>query len=197
MIYDIYEQNEQTQDVIEHRLVTRYHTIHKKKAFLFMNKKNKLAGKNIWRVAVQVTNYIFFDIDSLEVTNLTLIKRRYSQIFHYNFRVIETKHGYHLISEKRYTDGLEWQYDICKVLYPLLEKPNLQTYIEAIEKYYKEYKDVPDFLDIFPEKFKESGLFCGIGNFDILFAINVILKGYYCLRISKKSRDDNPKEITI
>ncbi len=205
MIYDIYEQSQQTQDVIGHRLVTRYHTIHKKKAFLFMNEKNKIAGKNIWRVAIQIPDRIIFDIDchgitkhdALDLLNLKHIHDYYSKLFSINFKVIKTYSGYHLISKFPYLESIDLQYDLCRVLNPLLEKSNIQKYIEAIEKYYKEYKDVPDFLDNFPKKFKESGLFCGIGSFDILFAINVILKGYYCLRISKKSKDDNPKEITI
>ncbi len=206
MIYDIYEQAEQTQDVIGHRLVTRYHTIHKRRAFMFMNEKNKIAGKNVWRVAIQIRDRIIFDIDChgftkhdmLDIVNLKRIYNYYSKLFSIDFKIIKTHSGYHLISKFAYKpESVELQYDLCRVLNPLLEPKDLQKYIEAVQKYYLEYKDVPDFLDGFPEKFRASGLFCGIGNFDLLFAINVILKGYYCLRISKKSKDDNPKAITI
>lgn len=187
------------------RTVTRYHTRDKMKAFSFMNEKNKVRQKNVWRVAAKIKNRVIFDIDNLDEANMNDILNYYRNMFFYDFRVIKTFSGYHLISKVKYTDNLEWQYDICRVLYPLLERKDLQSYIEKVQRFYRnerkkqqvEGKNRTEFIDYLPQKFIECGLFCGIGNFDMLFAINVVMKGYYCLRISKKSINDKPEEIQI
>ncbi len=202
MIYDIYEQNEQTQDVVGMRKITRYHTEIKEQAFYFMNEKNKLAGKNIWRVAEQRNDRIYFDIDNEDMDNVKAILHYYS--FFGKLKVIKTYRGYHIVSGI-YTNNIQWQYDTCRVLNPLLVTSNLQKYIEAIQHFYNTERekqkinglDKIEFTEYLPVKLKESGLYFGVGEFDLLFSLNVIMKGYYCIRISKKSFVDNPKEITI
>lgn len=197
-VYDIYEQNEQIQDFIGMRKIVRYHTTNKSKAFWFMNEKNKIAGKNIWRVAKQVDDRLFFDIDTENINNVKLIKNYYEPLFE-ELKVIKTYRGYHLVS-RLYKNNLDWQYDICRVLNPLLETNNLQIYIEEIQRFYnterKKQKiyglDRVEFTEYLPEQLKKSGLYFGVGEFDILFALNVIMKGYYCIRISKKAIDDKP-----
>lgn len=189
----------------EIRKVTRYHTKFKNVAFNYMNEKNKVKGKNVWRVAIKVKNRIIFDIDDLDEQNIREILKYYQGLFFYGFRVIKTLSGYHLISKVKYTDNLEWQYDVCRVLYPLLERKDIQNYIEKVQKFYKDERkkqqidglDRKEFIEYLPQKFIESGLFCGIGNFDMLFAINVIMKDYYCLRISKKAKGDKPVEVEL
>ena len=170
-----------------------------------MNEKNKVKGKNVWRVAVKIKNRVIFDLDNFDVNNASRVIDYYRNVFFYDFKVIKTFSGYHLISKVTYTDSLEWQYDICRVLYPLLERKDLQNYIEKVQKFYKNERkkqqinglDRTEFIEYLPQKFIESGLFCGIGTFDVLFAINVVMKGYYCLRISKKGIDDKPVEVQI
>lgn len=206
MIYDIYKQDvDEKQDAPGNRKVIRFHTFSMKKAFMFMNEKNKVAQKNIWRVAVQINNRIFFDIDTNILENVIRIREYYEKLFGFRFVLFKTYHGYHLKSFEKYQDKLQWQYDTCRVCNPLLEKENLQKYIVEVHKFYKaQLKEQKvngythdEFIEVVSKRFVESGLYCGVGEFDILFAINVILKGYYCIRISKKAKDDNPYEITI
>jgi len=45
------------------------------------------------------------------------------------------------------------------------------------------------------ERFKQSGLFLGTGDFDIYFCLAVIQRGKYSLRISKKGVEDHPREV--
>lgn len=204
MIFDIYEQKEQLQDIVGNRKVVRYHTTDKKKAFLFMNEKNKIANENIWRVAVQINNRLYLDIDNDDMENVKYIKTRYESMIKCRFTAIKTFNGYHLRSN-RYSDALQWQYDTCRILYPLLQKSDMQKYIEALSKFHKEQTllqkinglDKNEFLEEMAKNFRNSPLFCGYGIFDIVFAINVILKGFYCIRISKKGIDDKPYMIRL
>jgi hypothetical protein len=166
--------------------------------------KNKIAKANIWRVAVQINNVLFFDIDGDNFNNVKFIKSCYTKILKQEFKTIKTYNGYHLHS-KRYEDSLLWQYDTCKVLNPLLERENLQKYIEAINTFYKNEilkqkvngYTKEEFITQLAIDLRDSGLYFGYGEFDIVFAINVILKGFYCIRISKKGIDDKPYEINL
>lgn len=204
MIFEIYEQKEQLQDIVGNRKVTRYHTVDKRKAFHLMDSKNKTANENIWRVAVQINNRLYFDIDKEDIENVKFIKTKYESMIKCKFTVIKTYHGYHLRSN-RYTDSLKWQYDTCRILYPVLQRADLQKYIDMLIRFHKKQVllqkvnglDKNEFLEEMSNNFKESSLFCGYGDFDIVFAINVILKGYYCIRISKKGIDDKPYKILI
>lgn len=203
MIYDVYEQNEQIQEIIGMRKVVRYHTTNKVKAFKFMDAKNTLAGKNIWHVAEQVNNKVYFDIDEENIVNVLKVYYYYLRLFG-KLQVIKTYHGYHIITQT-YTDNLQWQYDICRVLNPLLEFNNIVPYITAVQKFYNVERekqringlDKIEFTEYLPKKLKESGLYFGVGDFDLLFALNVIMKGYYCIRISKKAKDDKPYMVII
>lgn len=186
----------------------RYVSHDRKRALSVMNEKNKLAGKNIWKTAVCIDNRILFDIDTDNIDNVTHIYKYYSKLFSTEFRIIKSYHGYHLISTRKY--GLEekvaWQYDLCRVLYPILERNQLQNYLEGIEKFISDSskksrlsnENRQTFLDRFSNEFRnQSGLYCGIGEFDIYFCMNVLVRGHYCIRISKKSVDDNPVDIII
>ncbi len=200
MKYEIYEQD---YDKIVSEKVSRYFTTNKITAFKFLQEKNKIAGKNVWRVAVCINNRICFDIDVKDIDNLKLVYQFYSSLFKTNFKVFETLNGYHLISKKRYTDNLLWQFDVCRVMYPSLQKEELQLYIESLVHLAKGIlknqaqlnTDKQLFLDFYNNEILKSGLFLGIGIFDLYFCTNVIVRGNYCIRISKKSKDDNPKEV--
>ncbi len=202
MRYEVYEQD---CDKVVSEKVSRYYTTNKKTAFHFMQEKNKIAGKNIWRVAICINNRIIFDLDVNDEDNLKMIRDYYESLFKIRFRIIKSLNGYHLISVEKYKDKLEWQYDICRVMYPLLQKNELQNYIELLVNKAKSIlknqsvlnKDRVTFLDFYNEQISNSGLFCGYGTFDLYFCTNVIVRGHYCIRISKKSKEDKPKEITF
>lgn len=203
-IYEVYKQDIGDREIVSPKVI-RYRTIHKKVAFRFMNDKNKLEGKNVWRVAVRVSDMIIFDVDDIEDTqNIKNICEFYKSIFG-DFEVWQTHGGYHIHSKIRYQDDLEWSYDTMRVLNPLLERQHVLKYAVAVKKWYErklkeefELKLTKEqFLNNMPKDFTESGLYTGRGNFDILFALNVILKGYYCIRVSKKSENDKPILLTL
>lgn len=189
--------------------VTRYYSKDIKNAVGFaleLNKKEIVQDGKLkrWRVAVRINNKICFDIDNFDIDNLHRISNYYTPIFG-RLRAFKTYHGFHFFTENIYTDSLKWQYDTCRVLYPLLDTKDLQFYIEEINKWYVEQlqkekvlgQNREEFIEGIKSAFPQSPLYCGIGDFDILFAINVILKGYYCVRISKKAENDKPVMIQL
>lgn len=204
MIYEIYRQDEGDKEIILNKVV-RYHTESKRKAFAFMSEKNKMEGKNVWRVSKSISHHIIFDLDDENIDNLIKVITVYESLFHYHFRIIKTFSGYHLISEKKYDNDLEWQYDTCRVLYPSLEKKDLQRFRDKIGVFVKEENEKQivfglnrqEFLDSISKQLKCSGLFCGTGDFDIYFCLSVIQRGKYSLRISKKHINDHPYETNI
>ena len=159
--------------------------------------------KTSWRTSMNFTNRITFDIDDHDKQNLDTVLRFYEKLFNTKFSVIFTKHGYHVISEKKYARGFDWNYNLCRVLYPILKVGDYQKYRYELDKFYKIRKEERDQKELsrkelqeltkdFERKFKESGLYCGCGDFEILYAVNVLMRGFYSLRISKKDKNDNP-----
>ena len=166
-------------------------------------KKYKRFVKTSWRTSMNFKNRIVFDIDSHDKYNLNEIIYYYENLFKTKFTVIVTKHGYHLISKKEYLSDFDWKYNLCRVLFPVLKVGDYQKYKYEIDKFYRKRKEERDQKELsrkelqeltknFEEKFKQSGLYCGCGNFEILFAVNVLMRGFYSLRISKKDKKDNP-----
>jgi len=159
--------------------------------------------KTSWRTSMNFQNRISFDIDDHDEQNLDTVLRFYQELFKTKFSVIFTKHGYHLISEKKYFDKSEWRYNLCRVLNPVLEFEDYKKYLHELDVFYELRKKERDTKELsrkelqnltkdFERKFKESGLYCGCGDFEILYAVNVLMRGFYSLRISKKDKKDNP-----
>lgn len=154
---------------------------------------------------MKVRNRIVFDIDSKSEDNLRSIKNYYEKLLQIQFRIFRTNGGYHLFSEKYQPDKkVQLEYDQCRVLQPLLEKPLFCSYIDEIKRWYNEKcKEMKcqdkkgRMKDEGIKEFLESGL-CTYPvsfDFDILFSMNVIRKGYYVIRISKKNENDQPVEV--
>src|SRR3990172_6939275 len=143
------------------------------------------------------------DIDIPSEKNIKEVTAYYTALFGYNFRIIRTNAGYHLISKKKYTNKAEWLLDECRILNPFVESCNVPEYIQRVKEFYREQSKTKrkegitkdKFLDELSNGFRKSGLFFAVGIFDILFSKNVLFRGYHCIRISKKSKDDNPEEI--
>ncbi len=202
MRYEVYKQDSNS-NISEK--VKRFFTTKKAVAFHFMDEKNKLEKRNVWRVAMCINNRISFDIDIPDKANLELVNMYYSELFNTEFDIHKTESGYHLLSKKNYSDKLLWQYDTCRVINPLLEKDLMQKYIEELihtakelikkQSYLNENRQT--FLDFYNDKIRKSGLFLGRGIFDMYFCTHVIAAGYYCIRISKKSKDDKIERVTI
>lgn len=193
-------------DLVENsfKKVKRYYSSDKRKALYWMNEKNKIAEKGKrWRVGMKITNRIIFDIDNPEIDNLLMIEKYYSRYYMTTFKCYKTFSGFHLISDKIYNDRTIWLLDVCRMVYPSLEPGNLVKYVDAIHKFYaveygRQQKDKLErqtFLDELPKRFKESGLFSGLGDFDILFVLNAIMKERFILRITKKGKNDRPQLI--
>lgn len=178
----------------------RYHTKYKKRAFWLLNEKNKIAGKNKWRIAAKVKNRIIFDIDDNNIENIKSIKTYYEKLFKIEFILIKTKNGYHIISSIKYNDVNTWLYNVCRVLCPLLLEKDVLDYQIEINKLYNNIYNKngkKEYIQKINTELAQSGLDYHHGNFDLLFAINVIRKGFYCIRISKKSEDDYPIKVEI
>lgn len=180
-------------------MTKRYHTKSLAKAVHLVKQKG-----NNWRIAAKVSNRIVFDIDINSESDAYFVLNYYEKIFG-ALRIMKTYSGFHLISKKIYENKDKWRYDICRVLYPILNPSEVSEYIQKIHNWYKEQCIVQrteqiqkkEFLEKLPARFAESGLDLHVGNFDILFAIKVIYNDYYCIRITKKSTDDKPYEVSI
>lgn len=164
--------------------------------------------KTSWRTSENFSDRIAFDIDNHDEMNLKLIYLFYSRLFQKDFNVIRTKHGYHLIGKEKYNSHDEWRYNACRVLCPDLEKVHFQKYIYDIDAFYDSRKKERDQKELtrkelqeltkdFEHKFRISSLYSGVGEFEVLFAINAIKRGFYSLRISKKDKKDNPIMLKI
>lgn len=194
--FSLMEELEQKENIIFDRVIEKD------------GKRYKRFIKTSWRTSMNFKNRITFDIDNHDVENLNKIVLYYSKLFDTTFNVIKSKHGYHLISKKKYASQADWTYNLCRVLFPVLKLSEYQKYRYELDRFYKirkeerdkkelSRKELQDLTKDFERKFKESGLYCGCGDFEILYAVNVLMRGFYSLRISKKGKNDIPELITL
>lgn len=187
----------------------RFATRRKDKAFYLLEKLNKesldhprIEGDKKfvqeWRVGRVIRDRIVIDIDSHNLNNLNTIQRAYSCLLELDFVTLKTSNGYHLIAK---SDSENWKYDVCQILKPPIHREQVEGYIKAIKDFFevlrleregKEYNktQLHELAVQFPERFKSTGLYSGIGDFDILHQVNALVRGKYVLRISKKNPDD-------
>jgi len=115
-------------------------------------------------------------------------------------------HGFHLIQKQPCKD--EFEYNACRLLYPTLKLGEEQGYREAIYNLYQKLKQEREGKEFtktqlqatakeVPNRLKAEGLFCGVGDFDIVHALNGIGREKYVLRISKKTPEDNMEVIQL
>lgn len=175
----------------------RYYTTERKKAFQAIEHLNFFEAPDSpkkWRVGARVTDHIVFDLDSHDENNLKTIVMYYTKLFG-KLRTFKTNGGYHI-----YSDKIEdIKYNHCRVLYPLLERDQTTRYIIEVKSWIRGQKinRREDFADHVQNEFPKSGLFCGIGVFDIYFAMLPLIRGYYIVRISKKKEDEQVMEVLI
>lgn len=190
----------------------RFATRNKAKAF---NLKERLEAKPLireegdkkyiteWRVGRVIRDRIVIDVDSHDRNNLNTIIKSYSNLLGLSFIVLKTENGYHLIAKEKSKDI---KTDMCLVLCPGVCV--VKNYIKAVDNFLqvlKEEREGKNFTRTqlhemalqFPIRFKQTGLFSGYGEFDILHAVNGLMRGKYVLRISKKSKDDTIKEVKL
>lgn len=146
--------------------------------------RNNLVIKKVWRVGYSQSNRLVIDIDTHDNSNLDIVRLFYQNLFGYKFITIKTTNGYWLISEKTYMDKNEWLYDNCRLLCPGLLKCHYYRYKEKLLSLdTKEHKSVSDNII-------NSGLYNGVGSFDVMFVF-INLKRQICtLRVSKKKENE-------
>ena len=187
----------------------RFATRRKDKAFYLLEKLNKesLEHPRIegdkkyiqeWRVGRVIRNRVVIDVDSHNLNNLNTIQKAYSCLLDLDFVTLKTSNGFHLIAK---SDSENWQYDVCQILKPQIHREQVERYINAIRDFFevlrferqgKEYTktQLHELALQFPDRFKATRLYSGIGDFDILHQVNALVRGKYVLRISKKNPDD-------
>lgn len=203
-------------NVIENiQAFNRFATRNKAKAF---NLKEQLEAKPLireengkkyiteWRVGRVIRDRIVIDIDSYDINNLKTIIKSYSTLLGYSFVILTTENGYHLIAKEKSKDI---QRDMVLILNPDGIYTNLpKPYIEMVNYFFQILKEeregkvytrtqLHEMALEFPKRFIAAGLFSGYGNFDILHAVNGLMRGKYVLRISKKNKNDKIEEVKI
>ena len=170
------------------------------KGFVYKNGKfYRKMSKTVWRVGKNYDRQVVIDIDGHDFANLLFVRDFYSLCLKKQFHVIKTLHGYHLIQKEPYKTHEEWVYGNCLLLNPNLKMEDLPSYVKKVMDFddSKRIKDTEKGTqkllgtkEDYIRDFKESGLWHGIGDFDILYNIRGIYFKKYTLRISKKKPDD-------
>jgi hypothetical protein len=143
----------------------------------------------MWRVGVSQSHVMIIDVDGRDIENAKYVKAFYEKVLNCKFTLIKSNKGYWLLSDMKYKSVNEWKYDHCKVLNPSLEPSCMDDYIKDLLLLDKDKNG--EFLKSSTEKIKESGLYSGHGDFDIMFTFLSIKRELSTLRISKKRKTDS------
>ncbi|MDD5407075.1 MAG: hypothetical protein PHE73_09080 [Sulfurovaceae bacterium] len=156
-----------------------------------------LYEKQEYRLGYTQSNTLIIDIDGKDKENLIRVKTFYEAILKCKFKVIMTKNGYWLFSDKKYSEINEWLYDHCRVLNPMLAKANYEAYKIALLKL--DEGNNGTFQRATPEVIKVSELYFAPKdlNFDIAFTFLSIKRQRSTIRITKKSKDDKIEEVKL
>jgi len=170
------------------------------KGFVYENGKfYRKMSKTVWRVGRNYDRQVVIDIDHHDLANLIFVNDFYSTCLNKEFHVIKTLHGYHLIQREPYKNLEDWIFGNCLLLNPNLKMNDLPCYIKKVMVFddSKRIKDTEKGTqklmgtkEDYIRDFKASGLWQGVGDFDILYNIRGIYFKKYTLRISKKKPND-------
>lgn len=156
--------------------------------------KCKGEGFIIWRLTNRVgrvTNSILvIDIDGHDENNMKFMKAHAETIYGYPFQVAKTGGGYWLCGTKKYDNVDDWLFDNCKLLKPDLERRDLKSYIKKLIALDESTKNLIGGKDALTKKIKESELYNGFGEFDVIFTLISIKVKKHTLRDSKKFKED-------
>ncbi len=162
-------------------------------------------SKTVWRVGKNYDRQVVIDIDGHDVANLIFVKDFYSVVLKKQFYVVKTLHGYHLIQKEPFKTHEEWVYGNCLLLNPNLKREYVICYVKKVMDFddSKRIKDTEKGTqkllgtkEDYIRDFKASGLWVGVGDFDILYNIRGIYFKKYTLRISKKKPNDKLEVIS-
>lgn len=188
------------------------------KAFWMMDNLDKMSvareanGKRYitkYRVGEVIRDRIVIDIDSHNEANLHNTLHYLKGLYSSDFEVRKTSNGYHIIQKQKYDNREEWLYNACRLLFPDMPKEWQGSYLKKVNNLFdklKKEREGKDFTKIelqalakeFPKRFKEAGLYkvpAGI-EFDVLHAVNALIREKYVLRISLKNKNDKIEVIT-
>ena len=154
-----------------------------------------LIEKQMYRVGTTFNNILAIDIDNHDLENLKTVKDFYERLLNLKFKVIKTSKGCWLFGNRKYKDVKDFVYAHCKVLNPALDKKDTDNYIKALMALDKD--NGKEFIPATPEVIKNSGLYSGVGNFDVAFTFLSIKRERSTIRESKKYKDDKIEEVEI
>lgn len=156
-------------------------------------------GFIIWQLTNRVgrafNNILVIDIDGHDEDNMKFMKAHAETIFGYSFQVAKTGGGYWLCGTKKYDNVDDWLFDNCKLLKPDLERKDLKSYIRKLIALDESTKKLIGGKEALTEKIKESELYNGFGEFDVIFTLISIKVKKHTLRDSKKRDGDKIETI--
>jgi hypothetical protein len=179
----------------------RFLTIRKDKAFNLAQKLNETENMTRkWYVGIRIYNKIVIDIDNHDAENIHRVQWFYSRLYSTEWVTVKTMHGYHLI-QKGITPKTEIDLFRCNLLMPGLPKDRLQEYLKAVNSFFQQQKeehqnedrtinDLQAHARDMTRLITEAGLNHAVGIIDVLHALIGVQRGYYVLRVSKKSNDE-------
>lgn len=150
-----------------------------------------------YRLGYTQSNTLIIDVDGKDIINISNVKSFYENVLKCKFRVIDTKKGYWLFSDKKYKDIRSWVFDNCRVLNPCLEEWQFDKYRADLLNI--DTTEGMGFKRATPEIIKASDFYNAPSNLslDVAFQFLSIKRERSTIRITKKGKDDSIKEILI
>ncbi len=139
-----------------------------------------------WRIGITTPSNLVIDIDNHNENELKTIQENLKILFPKDdFVTLKTLNGYQIIDKA--ADKVSFQFKNLKVLNKDLNNNDPEKVISYREQLIELFDNGEDFN----EDFSKSELFNPIGTFDYLYNCLGVMNGYYSLRLTKKSKNDN------
>lgn len=139
----------------------------------------------------KIPTRLLIDIDNHDLENLKEVKTFYEHNLKQKFTVAKTGGGFWLAGNKQYASLEDWEYDNCRLLNPVLQKSDFVEYkkkLIALDNSTK--KMIIGSKNEFNKMIKNSGLYIGVGTFDLMFTLISIKTGRHTIRDSQKFKGD-------
>lgn len=148
-------------------------------------------GRNPIKNNIPTRLLIDIDDKNHNMENLKKVKNFYELLTLQKFTVAKTGGGFWLAGDKVYSSLEDWEYDNCRLLAPNLLRSELGEYKNKLIALDKSSKGILiGKTDGFEDMIKKSGLYNGIGNFDIMFTVISLKTGRHTIRDSAKFKGD-------
>lgn len=144
-----------------------------------------------WRIGKTTESILIVDIDNHDEKNLARVLANLHSLFNERYTTIKTLHGYQIIGTERSRADFEYK-NLC-VLDVDIERYHyvMQEYKEKLLSYLESFRNsgIP-IKGNFNKAFEETDFCNPIGEIDYLYNILGIEKGFYTIRLTKKSKND-------